>query len=979
MYLKSIKAYGFKSFADKTEITFTNGITGIVGPNGSGKSNVVDAIRWVLGEQSIKSLRGEGSMTDVIFAGSKSRNGEKRASVSLCFDNSDHYLNSDFTEIEIKRVVYLTGENEYLINNAKVRLKDITDLFMDSGVDKEAFNIISQGEVANIVNSKPIDRRSIFESAASVLKYKKRKDESIRKLDKTKDNLSRIKMLIDELEQTVLPLEEQAIKAKKYNELKDKLKEVEVALMVNDIKRINENYKNNKNDLEILQKELDKINVSTDSNNALIEELKLQRLQLEETINIMNGEIISINNEISEIDTEKRLNVEREKMSANSNIDANALNLKETVLNLEKNIAVLQNNFSELKDKDDSYKSKLTNIKSEISEFKIKESTATNKYNSVNEELQNIKNQIIISQNNIEKDAFLPLPVKSILNNPRLNVCGVFGKLISYDNTYLTALECAIGYNYNVIVVDNELVAKTCIDYLKTNNLGRSTFFPINQIKPRYVDSSLIERLKGVNGFIGIASDLVKTDTKYQNVILNQLGNVLVVKDIDALNLIGNITNHAYRIVTLDGEIAHTGGSITGGSIKNNHSTFLEKLNLEKLMTQEIEINNNIKSILNEIKELNNLSLLAKEKEEKTLRELFSNQELMRNIEQSIKDYNYQLQVKKSELLGIENISNNKVSELIDNLLTKYYEKITIRDNLVHKQEVCKNQLSELVEKINETELHEKNRNSHYNKLMSDIKNYELSIAKMDVQLDNLLLALNENYSLTYERALNEYELSMDEPSARKKVHYYRLEIKDLGDVNTGSIAEYDRLKVRYDFLKKQELDLVNGVDSLLGVISEMDEIMKDKFLTTFNKIKNEFSTVYKTLFKGGEGTLKLTDPDNILETGIEILAIPPGKKISSNTLLSGGEKTLTAIALLFAILNVKKAPFCVLDEVEAALDEANVDMFGNFLKLKKDASQFIIITHKKRTMEYADYLYGITMQESGVSKLVSVKLNNIE
>ena len=601
MYLKSIKANGFKSFAEKIDIDLTTGITGIVGPNGSGKSNIVDAIRWVLGEQSIKSLRGDGAMTDVIFQGSKTRNAAKRASVSLVFDNTDHYLNSEFSEIEVKRIVYDTGENEYLLNNNKVRLKDITDLFIDSGVDKEAFNIISQGEVTNIVNSKPSERRVIFESAASVLKYKKRKEESLRKLDKTKDNLQKIELLINEINETMAPLADEAVKAKKYLELKDKLKDIEIALIVNDITKFNNESNILKQELENLKTELDGMENTDLSDNTLIEQLKLKKLELDDLINETNEELINTNEELAKVDSEKRLNVERNKSKGYSEEANNLVSLKENILNIEKNIKVIENEKDLIAKDLEKANADLEKVTTDKKNLIIKCNSLNLKKDELTSELFKVKNMITITENNISGDGLLTNSVKKILNNPRLKTHNVLGRLFDYDPVYAKALDCAIGFNYNVIVVDDENNAKACINYLKENNIGRATFYPLNIIKPKFIQDDILNRISVVNGFVGVASDLVSYDKTYENVIKNQLGNVIIVKDIDALNLIGRIINYQYRIVSLDGEILNPGGSITGGSSASNHGKLEEKAILVDYKNKEAELNSSIETVKNDI------------------------------------------------------------------------------------------------------------------------------------------------------------------------------------------------------------------------------------------------------------------------------------------------------------------------------------------------------------------------------------------
>ena len=980
MYLKSIRAYGFKSFADKLDLEVKNGITAIVGPNGSGKSNIVDAVRWVLGEQSVKSLRGTDAMTDVIFSGSKTREPHSRAMVALTFDNSDRYLNSEFDEIEIKRVVYKTGENEYYINNAKVRLKDITNLFIDSGAGTDSFNIISQGSVADIINSKPEARRVIFEEAAGVLKYKKRKEESLRKLDKTKENLTRVKLIIDELSDTVLPLKEQSEVAKKYLELKEELKGIEIALIASDITNINAEYNKLKVEIEELEEKVLSLSSTNLEDSSSIEKLKLENIKIEEEITKKNNDLLSVAEILANLSSEKNMAIERKKFELdNDKIMTNLLSLKEEELSLKKNIDVLrlevesQNNIISEKNNEKN------NVTSDLTTTKVKRSNIVNKINAIVKDWYEVKNQKEILENNLLNDSKLPASVKNILNNTRLSgVHNVIGKLIEVDKKYATAIDIVLGYSANFIVVDDENVAKNCIEYLKSNNLGRATFFPINIIKSKYVDNSLVERLNQVEGFVGVASDLVNYENKYSNIIKNQLGNVLVVKDVNALNLIGRICEHKYRIVSLDGEIEHVGGSITGGTIKNSSSVIKDRFEVEQLTIKMDTLKISKEKLEGELKDIDSAINYLESKEADINRVIFAATETLNNkgnlLNELEKNYNQKIADQKS----MDAMKENRLDDEIAELLEKYNETVKEKEVLEHEINSLRNKKSDIFNEINAQELKYRQANSEYNKLQNDLKHKEITLGKYDVKLDNLLINLSENYSLTYEKAASDYVLEIEEDVARLKINSLKTEINRLGDVNVGAIAEYERLSKRYDFLTTQQCDLEEASNNLLAIIEEMDNIMIDKFRDTFNLISNEFKVVFKKLFKGGTGELRLTNPDDLLTTGIEIVAEPPGKKLNSIVLLSGGEKTLTAIALLFAILNVKPVPFCILDEVEAALDEANVDVFGEYLEEKKANSQFILITHKKRTMEYADILYGITMQESGVSKIVSVKLENI-
>lgn len=979
MYLKCIRANGFKSFADKIELNMNKGITGIVGPNGSGKSNILDAIRWVLGEQSAKALRSDSGMSDCIFAGSKSRGALSRASVSLTFDNSDHYLNSEFNDVEVKRILYKTGENEYYINNSKVRLKDITDLFLDTGAGKESFNIISQGAVADIINSKPEDRRVIFEEAAGVLKYKKRKEETFRKLDKTNENLERVGLLIDELVTTLEPLKEQSEIAHRYLDYKDDLKNIEIALIANDIEKINEEYKTLKNNVARLNSEVEQLTSSNTSDDSKLEQLKLLSLKVDAEIEEKNNLINGLTSELANLESKKQITIERQKYTVDdTKLQNNIIALKEELMSINNNYKVLEEEITTLTKELETKELMGLEVVKKQEENKKNRIQLVHDSEVLTKELMNLTNKIDILKENISNDTKLPYSVKAVINNVRLSgIRGVLGKLIQIEEKYVTAIEVSLGANSNVIVVDNPDNAKEAIKYLKEQKLGRATFFPISIIEGRSVPSNIIEKLKNVDGFIGTADSLVKYDDIFKNIVLNQLGNVLVVKDIETLNEVGKIVEYKYKIVSLDGEVQYSGGAITGGASKNSNSLLNQKYELDSL-TLELETKDNelkildkkIKTLDNDIEDINQ-SIINYQSETLMLKEKIK---LKNNSFDLIKQ---QLNNKQNELDGTEKVVNNSLDDELEKILKEYYDKQALKEKWVNELSKLKNQKSDLSTEISSIEQTYREMNYQISLKQNELKNEEIKVSKYDVRLDNLLANLSENYGLTYEKAHSDYELSMEEGIARQTVNELKKKIKDLGDVNTGSILEYERLNERYEFLSKQREDLSSSVTSLMEVIDEMDKIMKANFSETFEKIKLEFREVFKKLFKGGEGILELTNPDDLLNTGVNILAVPPGKKLNSIALLSGGEKTLTAISLLFAILNVKPVPFVVLDEVEAALDEANVDAFGSYLMSRKDKSQFIIITHKKRTMEYADCLYGITMQESGVSKLVSVKLED--
>lgn len=979
MYLKEIKASGFKSFADTIDIELTNGISGIVGPNGSGKSNVVDAVRWVLGEQSVKQLRGEGAMSDVIFTGSKSRRAASFASVTLVFDNSDKYLNIEYDEVQIKRTIYKTGENEYFINNTRARLKDILELFMDTGASKESFNIISQGDVANILSGKAEDRRVIFEEASGVLKYKKRKDEALRKLSKTHDNMARVDDIISELNTNMEPLKKQSEDAKIYLEKKEKLENVEIALTVNDIEKYNYEYKYSKEKVSELTLSITKMLSENSSEQAKIEAIKNNISKLNSELYLKQQELVKVSANAEKLSGEKAMISERSKYNSEDvKLHDNIISLKEKILKIESQISALNKEIESEKSNNKIIGEKLNNTEIKLSEIEKNKENLNSKLNQKLREITAQKHRREVLMNSLENNSSLPYSVKNLLNNPKLTgIHGVLGKLLEFEEKYSEALEVSLMSSVSHIVCDNEEDAKEAVRYLKNNNLGRATFLPISVIKPRSIDSESYETIKSMNGFVDIASNLVKYDTKYRNIVLSLLGTIVVVDNIDNANLISKKLKNRYKVVTMTGEVVNIGGSITGGSLKKS-SILSERYELENVIKDIDVLDSEIKEIENKINEVDdNYTNLELEKNSIII-SVNSNSEILKNKYNVLDDLTNEKSTLMTELSNNQNIVNNVITNEEEKILNEYYKEIEKRDELnieinqIHKKIELENE--DLIN--NESSL--KNNNQEYNKAQEELKSHEIKVNRLDVKIDNLLNILTNDYSISYEKAKEKYILEIDSDEARSIVSTLKREIKSLGDVNVGAIEEYDRVKERYEFLNKQKEDLTNAENVLLEIITEMDDIMKDKFSSTFNKIKEAFNETFRKLFNGGKAELKLTDPSNILETGIDIIALPPGKKLQHISLLSGGEKTLTAIALLFSILKVRPVPFCILDEVEAALDEVNVDNFGKYLKEFKGDTQFIIITHKKKTMEYADVLYGITMQESGVSKLVSVKLEEL-
>ena len=979
MYLKGITASGFKSFADKIELKLDGKITCIVGPNGSGKSNVVDAVRWVLGEQSVKSLRGDGSMSDVIFSGSKSRNPLNVASVELVFDNSDHFLNVPYTEISIKRKVYRSGENEYYLNNEKCRLKDINNLLMDTGMGKESFNIISQGEVDKILSNSSTDRRVIFEEASGILKYKKRKEEALRRLDKTHNNLDRVNDIINELELQIGPLKEQSKKAEEYLENKKGLDKYEVALLAYDIENINNELETSKTQKEKLDNEILTLSTEASKNDTkyLEDNNRLEKKEQEKTA--LQRELLKVTEEKTRIEGEKNLLKERSKTTKEE--DEIKENIRTLINEREKLSGEITITDEKLKSiiKESSIKENASfEVEKKLKTAQQKKNMLTNDYSKHNQDLISAKHKIDTLKVEIEQGSDMPNSVRKVLKNSELTgIYNTIGNVLSVDEEYTKALNTAISTNKNFIITKDEESAKKAITYLKDTHSGRATFFPLSVIKERYVDYDTLNILKNSTDFLGVMSDLIRYNKEFTNVIKNQLGIVLVATNIDAATRLSRMIKQRYKIVTLDGDVVNVGGSLTGGSQNAGRSVIILKQELSHLERQQELLKQEEKEIQQSLqdnaKEINNIEeelfkiskdkVALKEKYDKKKNELL---EIKNKLIEITKEYE-----------SLEVINNNSVSKKEEELIHLFHEKTALKEQLEERINTLSKEISDLKDKIERSQADEKVKNSTLHTKEKQARDLEIQINRMDVKLDNMLERLSSEYEMTYDRAKKEYSLDIEPDDARLKVNTFRANIKRIGMVNLDSIEEYQRVNTRYEFLTNQKEDLLKAEDALLEIMNEMDEVMKEEFKTTFEKIREEFQKVFKELFIGGHADLKLTNPDDLLTTGVDIVASPPGKKLTTISLLSGGEKTLTAISLLFAILNVRTVPFCLFDEVEAALDEANVAQFGKYLNHYRDKTQFLIITHKKKTMEYAHTLYGITMQESGVSKLVSVKLED--
>ena len=1181
MYLKRLEMYGFKSFAEKTVLEFIPGITTVIGPNGSGKSNISDCIRWILGEQSIKNLRGTKS-EDIIFSGTQNRKALGFAEGSLIFDNSDGRLPIEYSEVTITRKIYRSGETGYFINKTPCRLKDIIELFMDTGIGKDGYSIIGQGKIDEILSNKSEDRRHIFEEAAGIVKYRVRKNESEKKLEQTKINLLRINDIIQEIENNIEPLKLASEKAKHYLNLREELKGIEVGLFlynIDDFKKkiakveedeqvYTDQISQSENEIKQSEEERNKIKEQI---NFLIDQIeKMQSLSFEgekkkeqylSDIGIFQERIANNNNnkaryekEIEEID-EKNTNLEEEKTtklsrktSLKENKEKFEKELKEKEAELAKYTSTLSEKAKEIESKksiveknidnkfelgnqlstekanyenfEKQYKSlqdELSSIISELDKVNEKRSELENGFivaerekdklltkingimtekSSTEEQLSNFEKDInskesalrlkqtrrdFLIETEKEKEGYTK-SVKLLLNEIEDNkeyskgVHGTLGDLISVNEKYQTAIEIALGGSIQNIVTDSENEAKRLVQLLKDKNLGRVSFLPITTVK-----GNKIARINtnGIAGIEGIASDLIGYNKAYDGIIQSLLGRTIIVDNMNNAIELAKANNYSFRIVTLDGDVVSNTGSITGGSIQKKTVNILGRkkeidalsneikeleAEIQKIQTKKAEFQNSISSKLkeyeqmqeeqkiieiryatekermdninNELAKIKNKRDLAKENIAKNEAEKAQCVELQKELKQKIEAIEEENEKLNKEISNY-NDANKENREYIDNLnfditnlkisvssfdesetsIDEFVNRINqdIKNNNVAKEnkskqiakiendndklnekiEKTKKQIDELVEQIsnsgNDVEKLKEDKKNQSTKLeeiensieekrdnLEGLKNaynrLDLRKSKLELEVNQVISKMWDEYELTPNNT-DGIEMITEPVKVQKQVNQLREEIKELGSVNIDSIKEYTDTKQRYDFLCEQRLDLEASSSKLRKIITEMTNTMKKQFSSKFKIINKNFGEVFKELFGGGKASLILDDESNILECGIDIQVQPPGKKLQSMSLLSGGERAFTAIALLFAILKINPSPFCVLDEIEAALDDVNVLRFANYLKNYTDSTQFLVITHRKGTMEAADTVYGITMEEKGISKLLSLKL----
>lgn len=1185
LYLKKLEIQGFKSFADKTEIDFKNEVTAIVGPNGSGKSNISDAIRWVLGEQSVKNLRGS-KMEDVIFSGTDSRKALGYAEVTIIFNNESRNIPIEYSEVAVTRRMFRSGESEYYLNKNSCRLKDVRELFMDSGIGKDGYSIIGQGKIDEILSNKPEDRRNIFEEAAGITKFRTKKEESERKLEKTENNIVRIKDLIHEVSKQRSSLEIESEKATKFTKLYQRLRDLEVNLFIRDIKRfreqkeeilndkekivadldiienekikIEEKFNLLKSDIEVMDKEIEESRTIKFETIQTYESNKNKAKLLDEKESYLNKDIVRIEEEIEDLwnklqaleveknnqytelhnlenelnnknqlysqyslelaDVDNKINTEELKLEEikksimeHYSLIADKKSEKNSIIsrkeNTEKRIILLQgekeleqkkiNDLILEKDRLSSILEKtnrdLDNGKVELNRVQDHKSSMEKKLESITQELRN--EQISLNGFQTNYNLFLNMEsnlegyyksVKSIIQETKRDsafnkgLIGVVAELLKVDIKYARAIDISLGSSAQNILVESEQYAKKFISFLKDKKAGRATFLPLDVIKGKSIH--LDNDLRKEYNVLGLGHELIEYDKRYNSIFEYLLGRTIVVSDMDSGIKLANRQGHIYKIVTLDGEVLNAGGSLTGGSYgKDAISLISRKSELEELKKEIHQISEKIsilelerdyekkklRDISDEILEKNKILKDLELKVVATINDInANNNEVLRltnerakktaevdllikekdnyiiglnqieieigKLENDIQLSNSDLSQYQSNVLNMKNIHNSSYKfatdikiginlietniKNIQNGLSNYENtKVQLNNSMMNKKEYLETIKLDMVELIQKKKIFNKsiedfqssedeitrnldiliNKKENYmktfyeeqdrlkiiNKKISElekqINNMELKISRFELQHENIINKLLEDYELTYEEAINFQKPISNIQNAQTEVKSLKEDIKLLGNVNISSIEEFKSVNERYEFITNQHEDLISAKEDLKEVIRDMEKQMKSKFVESFEEINNSFTEVFAVLFNGGKARLELEEDEDILKSGIEIKVQPPGKKLQSLSLLSGGEKSLTAVALLFAILRTKPAPFCILDEIDAALDEANIGRYTNYLRHFNDKTQFVLITHRKTTMEIADILYGVTMEEEGVSRLISLKLKD--
>lgn len=967
MFLKRIELQGFKSFADKTVIQFDHDITGIVGPNGCGKSNVNDAIRWVLGEQSVKSLRSGTSMSDIIFSGSEYRKPVNMAKVTLVFDNTRHIFDSEFEEIEITRQLQRsTNEASYFINKTPCRLKDISDLVMDTGLGRDSLSIITQGNISSFADAKPEERRLLFEEAAGVSKYKKRKKVSLSKLEQTKENLARLQDILDELQRQLGPLERQAKKAKKYMALKEELSHIEISVLVAEVDTLQTSIQQIKEDLFQSNAIYTSKEVDLSSKEMDIEELRKEVYALDRHIQSLQEQYTKAMEENYQLE-KRKVELDEKRKYALSMADQ-----KERAKELAPMVAEAKYEWEDRKERLSNMQTQFNLCNQSIHDLRHKLEKTNQERGQAQSVWQQLLNRKQVIENMMRQPFSHQQGVRSIMDAKRSlsGIEGVVSQLLIAHKDKVQAINAALGASIYHIVTSDERAAREAINFLKRNRSGRATFLPLTVCRSRFASNQQKIIASSAKGYLGWANECVDCDAKYDAVKNRLLGNVLVIDTLEHANECAKLLNYQVKIVTLDGDIVHSGGSMTGGTTKNASTPVTmaqEKENIEaKLSGQKIKL----EAIVAEYKTLE--QRLTEENEKR-----ISLQIECAKLENIVSAKKEKYETLHAELLQINPDQSQDLDESMqDDLvvqMAKMHAKIDeITAALQTNRQKRFSKGSQLEQAENEVRMLRREMSS----LQSEMHKGELALTQMQTKQENALQRLNSDYSMTYEYAL-EQKQDVDLESARDKVAMLRQEISHLGNVNMDAPKDYEEIKERYDFMTSQKEDLEQASQQILAAIDEMDQTMKEQFTTMFYKINSELDGIFKSMFGGGKASLSMVDPDDVLNTGIDIDVQPPGKLVKNIQTFSGGEKALIAISVLFAILKARTMPLCIFDEVEAALDQTNVERFAKYLSHYRGQSQFIAVTHRPGTMEQCDTLYGVTMQKDGVSKVLKVQLQD--
>lgn len=968
MFLKRIEVNGFKSFADKANIVFESEVTGIVGPNGCGKSNIADAIRWVLGEQSPKSLRGS-NMSDVIFAGSEKRRPLSKAEVTLVFDNTKKILAVDYDEVEVTRVLYRNNsEAEYLLNRTPCRLKDITNLMLDTGIGKDSLSIISQGNIASFAEAKPEDRRAIFEEAAGVSKYKKRKLESLSKLEKTKDNLNRLDDIILEMERQVNPLKKQAEKAKQYIEKKTKLEEIETAVLVDEI-TLNHNKANELADL-IGQHNEEKLRHDININlyDSELIRMKSEMTKLDNDIHHAQTGLFTIMSEIQRLEM-RRVEIDEKRKNWLANHDED--NSAERIRQLEAMREEAKLEYEDRLRRVEVMKQEMETIQSNINEKLEMKKHADTTLASAQAKLQRLENRKEILSSLIKQPLNQQAGVRAIMDarHSLHGIEGVVADLIKPVAGFESAISVALGGAlWNVVTKDSE-AARNAIRFLKRNESGRATFLPLHSLRERFVNKEHELLANNMPGYLGKASEKIVVAEAYTKIASSLLNNILVCDTLEHANALSEMVDQRYNVVTLDGDVVHRGGSMSGGKARNQETPLVLRKEYEDIDGFIAEAQNETTTWQRQTHALERDMMLLNDT-------MVQRRITLAQLEPIVEAKKSKFQRYSDELAQLgRNMEDEDTTQVADELILQLNSAYQERDNITANIQGMRERRFALSNQSEQLEQEIRQLRRATSQLNTQIRDLDVQKARLDALLETGLQRLGSEYRMTYEYALANSRTDLNILEARQEVILLRQQIEALGHINMNAPEEYEEIKTRYEFYTTQKKELEEASETILGAISEMDTIMIREFKTTFDLINEELDGTFRMLFGGGRAKLIMVDPTNILDTGIDIDVQPPGKAVQNIRLFSGGEKSLIALSVLFSILKVRLVPLCILDEVEAALDQANVERFARYLKQFSAQTQFLVVTHRPGTMERCDVLYGVTMQQKGVSSMIRVKL----